>query len=82
MQLHPLPGAIDYGQLAARESHALLLERTRARRPKTLAEVLQQASDDMDRQDRLELGLIAYLDGSPTGVRHPRKVFRRLLSGR
>ena len=79
-----MPGSVDYSRLAARESHSLLLARALDRRPKTLAEILQQASDDMDRQDAMADAFLVYLGGQPvrSPVRHPRRKLRQLLHGR
>jgi hypothetical protein len=84
MQVYPLllPGAEDPREVIIR--HAL--EADEQRRQERLArgewtstaEILREARNRLD----VETLLDAYLHGERVPVRHPRKMFRRLLYGR
>ena len=80
MDLFPLPGAIDIRGAAAREvAVAESLAIARHRQPRSLPEILAEASRRMDAEDAMQDAFVAYLDGRPTGIRHPRKRLRACL---
>jgi hypothetical protein len=84
MELHPLPGQLQPFDFARAETQAEMLAAAHNRRPKSLAEVLAEASARMDAEDTANDAYVLFVTGQPVRpvMRHPRKRLRGLLRGR
>jgi len=84
MELHPLPGQLQPFDFRRAEVQAEMLATARNRRPKSLAEILAEASARMDAEDAANDAYMLFVSGKPVRpvMRHPRRKLRALLRGR